>query len=109
MSARLTSTLGEHIQPKPAGGAPSFSKQHVKDIAKAAIKSMIDTRQVGNADRDGDFQSGVLTTTKMMTDNESEGTTGLFSDTPKGEIMGFSGATKWRDVQRIWLEAEKVK
>jgi hypothetical protein len=109
MSVRMNNTLGENIKARPGGGAPSFNEQNVKDIAEAAIKSIMDSRQSGSHDREGDFQSGVLTAMRMMKDNESEGATKPFSDILKGKIMGFCGTTKWSSVQQIWAEVEKVK
>ena len=44
---------------KTKGGPPAFTKQNVRDIARGAIQSMVDTRQQNTAE--GIFQDGVYT------------------------------------------------
>ena len=86
MRARLNGTLGMHVQEKPKGGPPSFTEQNVRDTAKGAIQSMVDTRP-SNAGRN--LQDGVLTAMRMMKEQESDPSHKPFLNVTKGKLMGL--------------------
>ena len=107
MKARLNDTLGMHLQEKPKGSPPSFTKQNVRDIAQEAIQSMVDTSQQNNAG--GNFQDGVLTAMCMMKEQESDPHHKPFSNVTKGKLMGLCMVTKWCEMPPVWTNIEGCK
>ena len=107
MKARLNGTLGTHVQAKPEGGPPSFSEQHVRDIACEAIQPVVDTRQQNNAG--GDFQDGVLTAMRTMKEKKSDPQHKPFSNATEGKLMGLCMVAKWCNMPQLWTEIEGCK
>ena len=106
-NARLNDTLGAHVQAKTKGGPPLFSEQNMRDIARDAIQSVVDTRQQNNAG--DDFQDGVLTAMRIMKEQESDPQHNPFSNVTKGKLMGLCMVTKWCNMPQIWTEIEGCK
>ena len=65
----------------------------MRDIARGAIQSMLDTRQKNTAG--GNFQDGVLTAILMMKEQESDLHHKPLSNIKKGKLMGLCMVTKW--------------
>ena len=60
MRARLNDTQGMHVQKKPKRGPPSFTKQNLRDIAKRAIQSMVESRPNNAGETFNTIQSNTI-------------------------------------------------